>query len=347
MMVVLAALVMAIHEMYPRWKQYRQVRSLAAEMRDPDPLISLPAAHALSKAGPLAVQRLVEALRDGDPPVRRRAAWVLGVIMPLPREAIPSLGAAIRDDDPEVRRRAADALGRFGPEAASQAAALRAALTDPDPNVRFGAARSLGRVERRDSDPVARTVLELLTVPVVPNLPEVDRGPRNPDRTAAAELVRGMGPEAQARAVAVLIPLVGAQDLAVRRAAIESLQSLGPAAAPAVPSLEQASRSDDLVTRCLASLTLAKIEGIERGRARATLQELLDGGALSPGMVPPRIVAEVRWVLTTNLVNGSEFSQPVHVLRSLAEELRRAEAQEGPITPRLLRVDRDLVQPEK
>jgi hypothetical protein len=33
----------------------------------------------------------------------------------------------------------------------------------------------------------------------------------------------------------------------------------------------------------------------------------------------------VRWVIDSNLVNGSEFSQPVHVLRNLVVELRQAE----------------------
>ena len=47
---------------------------------------------------------------------------------------------------------------------------------------------------------------------------------------------------------------------------------------------------------------------------------MVDDPALSPGMRKP-----VRWVIESNLVNGSEFSQPVHVLRDLVTDLRQAE----------------------
>jgi HEAT repeat protein len=343
----LTILGMAIHQMQPCLSQYWQLRSLAAEMRNSDPLISLPAAHALSKAGPPAVPRLIDALHDRDTAVRRRACWVFAEIWPLPLEAISPLGAALRDDDPEVRRRAADALRRFGPKAASQTLALRSALDDPDPNVRFGAARALGEVEGRNSELVVRTMLDLLTVPVILYMPEADRRPGDPVQIAAADLISRMEPQAKGRAVAVLAPLLSAKDQAVRRAAIESLFLLRPSAAPAAPSLEDALQSDDdLVAKCFASLTLAEIEGIEKGRARTTLQELLDSGALQPEAIPPRLLAQVRHVLAAGLVNGSEFRRPIHLLRNVAEELRRAEAQPKPVAGGPLGSNAGFVQPE-
>jgi hypothetical protein len=51
------------------------------------------------------------------------------------------------------------------------------------------------------------------------------------------------------------------------------------------------------------------------------LTEVVDSPALSDAMRQ-----QVRWVLQTDLVAGSEFSQPVHILRSLVAELRQAEA---------------------
>lgn len=321
----LAVPIMAFRDVYPRWSRSWEVRRLAAAIRDANPHIGQPAARALSQAGQPAIPGLVAALSDGDPAVRRRAAWALGMMVPRPGGALSSLGIALRDGDAEVRRRAADALGRIGPEAATQAPALRASLGDPDPNVRFGSARALGQIEGPDGDPVVRAVSDLLTVPAVLHLPEADRGSGVPDRTAAAELVRGMRPEAQGRVVAVLIPLVSSPDSTIRRAAIECLGRLGPAAGNATTALERAARSDDLVTRGLAALVLVELEGRERGRARAVLQELLDSEALRPGLISAPMLGQMRWVTTANLVAGSEIYQPVHVLRALVADLRRAE----------------------
>ncbi|WP_165250655.1 HEAT repeat domain-containing protein [Paludisphaera soli] len=329
----LAVLGLAVREVDSRWGPSWRARGLAAEMRNPDPRVGLPAARALSKAGDPAIPRLVEALRDGDPAVRRRASWALGLVIPLPAAAIPALGAAIRDDDAEVRRRAADALARFGPEAASQAAALRAALGDPDPDVRFGAARCLARVEASESEALRQGVLDLLTVPVVHRLADPGGVPNDPDPTAPADLLKRMSPETQARGVGLLASLLGSDDAPARRAAAASLLVLSDAAGPASPELEKASRSDDLATRCLATLALVEMEGWERGRARATLRELLEAGALHPGVVPPRTLQEVQWVLTANLEGGSEIYQPVHVLRDLAVELSRAGARPAPASP--------------
>jgi hypothetical protein len=81
--------------------------------------------------------------------------------------------------------------------------------------------------------------------------------------------------------------------------------------------LERALSDEDRVVRCLAALALSEIEGWEKGRARAVLKAMFDDPALSPWMRTP-----VRWVIHSQLVNGSEFSQPVHVLRSLVADLR-------------------------
>jgi hypothetical protein len=84
--------------------------------------------------------------------------------------------------------------------------------------------------------------------------------------------------------------------------------------------LERALGDNDRVVRCLAALALSEFEGWEKGRARSLLKRMVDDPAL-----PPRMRKPVRWVIDSNLVNGSEFSQPVHVLRDLVVELRQAE----------------------
>ena len=133
-----------------------------------------------------------------------------------------------------------------------------------------------------------------------------------------------MGGETEARALASLISLIADDAPAVRREAIECLERLGPRARAAIPALERALGDEDRVVRCLAALALSEIEGWEKGRARALLKGMVDDPALPPGMRKP-----VRWVIHSDLVNGSEFSQPVHVLRNLVADLRRAEEKPG------------------
>jgi hypothetical protein len=68
-----------------------------------------------------AVAPLLQALRDANANVRRRAAWALGVIAdPM---AIDGLTAALKDADPTVREQAAESLGRIARGGRSSASA--------------------------------------------------------------------------------------------------------------------------------------------------------------------------------------------------------------------------------
>jgi HEAT repeat protein len=155
-------------------------------------------------------------------------------------------------------------------------------------------------------------LLDLVAAPVVT---------RPPARIAAVGVLHRMGDEAVARSIAALIPLVDARGASVRREAIECLATLGPRARDAVPALERALADEDRLVRCLAALALSDIEGWGKGRARSMLSREAESPALSAAMRQ-----QVRWVLGANLVAGSEISQPVHILRSLVADLRRAEA---------------------
>jgi hypothetical protein len=211
-----------------------------------------------------------------------------------------------------IRRDAADALVRFGPEALAAAEGLKQAMRDEDPDARFRAARALSKVEGGASEPALGVLLALMTDPEAARLP---------DRTVMVPVIRRMGPSAEARAVAALIPMIDAKDPLIRRTAIECLERLGPPAGDATSALKKTLRDEDLVVRCLAALALSEIEGWGIGHARSTLQGLADSPELPAGMQK-----QVRWVVTANLVAGSEVSQPVHTLRRLVAEFRLAEA---------------------
>ena len=292
-----------VWERLPTWRQYQELRGLAGDLRSPDQLVNWQAASGLTRAGAAGVPWLVRATRDPHAGVRLRAFTAVGRTLPLPKPALGALVGGLRDDDLRIRREAAGALGRFGPEAASAASGLAAAMGDDDPDVRFRAARALARVEGGSSESALVALLGCIADPV---------GSHLPGRAEAIPIIRRMGPPAEARAVAALIPLVDAGDPLARRGAIECLEQLGPSAHDAIPALDRASRGDDPIARCLAALALSEIEGWEQGRALALLRDLDGSPALPTGMR-----TRVRWVASADLIGGSEMSQPVHTLRAL------------------------------
>jgi HEAT repeat protein len=90
---------------------------------------------------PVAVEPLVEALRDPDVNVRRRAATALGRIGQPAGRALLGL---MRDPDPQLRRTAVEQLGRIRhPDLLEP---LLAALRDPDADVQWWAAWALGEL---------------------------------------------------------------------------------------------------------------------------------------------------------------------------------------------------------
>jgi HEAT repeat protein len=88
----------------------------------------------------------VEALRDRDPKVRRRAVAALGHVGAADPAAVPALGGALKDRDPSVRDAAALALLNLGPASSAAAPALEAAQADRDSKVRAHAAQALARI---------------------------------------------------------------------------------------------------------------------------------------------------------------------------------------------------------
>src|SRR5262249_25542520 len=72
-------------------------------------------------------KRLVAALKDADPAVRRGAAWALGR-QPAANGAVPALAAVLADTDEAVRHEAARALGAMGESARSAVPSLFDAL---------------------------------------------------------------------------------------------------------------------------------------------------------------------------------------------------------------------------
>jgi HEAT repeat protein len=81
--------------------------------RDPYPYNREGAWAALADIGEAGVSRLVEALDDKDPAIRRGALFVLGYLGSRARLAVPHLVNRLKSEDPEVRREVAAALSEI------------------------------------------------------------------------------------------------------------------------------------------------------------------------------------------------------------------------------------------
>ena len=97
---------------------------------------------ALGKTGKASVEALIQALKDRNARVRKRAAVILGTIGDL--RAVEPLVEALNDVDVFVRCTVATNLGRIGDETAVKA--LIDALKDEDGRVRIDAERALEEI---------------------------------------------------------------------------------------------------------------------------------------------------------------------------------------------------------
>jgi HEAT repeat protein len=98
-------------------------------------------------AGGKPVSHWLQALRDPDVRVRKKAAVKLGNVGATDPAAVPALAGALKDRDARVRAEAALALLRIGPAAREAIPALAAAQDDPDPTVRAFAGKALAKVQ--------------------------------------------------------------------------------------------------------------------------------------------------------------------------------------------------------
>ena len=125
------------------------IRSLVAQLDDPDPSVRRNAAWFLQYAGQFggsAVQRLAEALEDEDTKVRSLAAASIGDIGVTTENAEPALLKALGAKDPALRDAAAYALGRCRQRSAAAIERLAQCVLDPVEDVQISAIQALGRV---------------------------------------------------------------------------------------------------------------------------------------------------------------------------------------------------------
>ncbi len=221
------------------------VEALIELLRDGDEQVQALAASALVKTGGIAIPSLIAALTDPVTGLRRRAIWVLAMIGDA--RAVDPLIDMLRQPDVKTRRYAADALGRIGARQAIQP--LINALNDDDKRVRWDAARALDRFQDEAIEPLVQVLY---------------RG-TNHAREAAANALAWMG---DARAVASLVGALQDRDSQVRSRAAFALGWIRDA--QAVPALIDTLYDSDMEVRLQAVVSLGWI------RDHRAVQPLID-----------------------------------------------------------------------
>jgi HEAT repeat protein len=278
----------------------------------------------LGRVGPSALPELQSLLGHGEALIRLHALWALRELREHAAPAQPAVAALLCDSEPEVRAAAAGTLVGLRTETQQLVVPLINSLRDPDPRVRAAAAGSLGRLGTAASNalpmlrwmaqdeiaPRAEAKLALwqitgeleglvtalldlfeeehydeLEIPIYPPDVLVDVARKSPEtvpqiaeyvrraegkaQSAAVNVLDRLGPAA-APALPVLRDAVGEPDAAVRRAAVEALGRLGPDARPALRAVLDALEDNDAGVRFAA---LNAREAIERDPDAAPAQK--------------------------------------------------------------------------
>ncbi len=193
-------------------------------------------------------------------------------------EEIPALVGKLQSPDATVRAESADDLRSLGPKAGAAAAALKALLDDPVPRVRMSAAAALLRIVPQDPRPL-RVLSEGLestdaavrrhatravglagaaAVPLAGRLAALLTEADELTRVAALQSIATLGPAAAAACDAV-VPLLDQPETAADAA--DALGRMGPAARPALKRLAEMLSAESAALRWAAVRAMAQIGG--------------------------------------------------------------------------------------
>lgn len=273
-------------------------------LQDQDKYIRLGAAEALRSlysANTAVMNVYLEAARDADEALRRRAAYAFwqgaSELRIVTSSAAPFLGGGraplhdvdtepviavlielLQDSSSSVREYAARAIESIGPKARAAAPALIETLQDQDETVRFKAAGALASIGS-----TATAQLEQL----VEALRDTDRLKRK----AAAAALRAMGADASAAAPA-LIAALSDEEPRVRARCAEALGNIGAAVGDAaIHALIAFERDPEQIvrnsaSRALDSIGVATVEAFRRRAAGFAARDSFPLFGFKPDDVP-------------------------------------------------------------
>jgi len=225
--------------------------TLLAQIQSGPSALRAHAAEQLALPGPRLEERL-RALRiafeDPDRKVNTSASTSL---VRIGAPALPEIIDALRVPDPAIRRRAVFVLGQWGPTAAPVARnAIKEALTDPDKSVRAAAGWAMGRMGPLPSRGGAAADLG--------SDRDLAQGLKSSDPAVRLSVLLRYQPYVgdTDRSLPLLISTLGDADPLVRRAAANTLVSLGP---PARDALSGALSDPNPTIRREAAIALVRL----------------------------------------------------------------------------------------
>jgi HEAT repeat protein len=161
---------------------------------------------------------------------------------------IASLVTSLTALEPDERSDAAERLARLGPDAREGALPLLRALTDESEEVREWAVAALETM-----GPPPPSTVRALAAMVADVCPDIGYW--------AATLLGRLADQATPAIPVLARTVCGGVDLAVRQRAAWALGQIGPAAAEALPALQQAAAGDDPRLARLAQQAIDLIRG--------------------------------------------------------------------------------------
>lgn len=227
------------------------VPALVEAMRDPERTVRMSSASALKRRGSVVTPYLEPALTDGCADVRKRTVQLLG---DMGEDAMPLLATALRDEDRTIRWLAAQALGRLASR--ESIPYLADSLNDEEVSVRQMALWSLCQI---GADAVPYMLEALRTQP----------------RVVYIEVTKKLS-EMGSEGFEALLEALEDDNLFVRQAAAEALQSMGPGAKEAVPALLEALDDSSFQVRQVAAEALCEIGPAAMDVDADIIQKLVD-----------------------------------------------------------------------
>jgi HEAT repeat protein len=272
---------------------------LGTKSKDAVPLLAKMAAHKepriraeavvalvrLASQGKEALEALRTAAKDDDPQIAFWATVAVCRLDPKP-ETVAAVAGYLSDRNPMLRRDTADILRWLGDAGKPALARLTATLDDPEETVRIVVATALWKIDRnpaalpavaklcRSTDPQIReqAVTEIGVTfgadgkAAVPDLVKRLFDPFANVRSATAEALGRIGPNAKDAAPALLALLEGDEPRFVQSAACEALGLIEPTDKDAVAALlKKKLEHTDPLTRTHAALALFIVSGDKAG----------------------------------------------------------------------------------
>lgn len=221
---VRGAFLKALGELGPRAGAV--VPTLRGMLSDADPVIRVQAVKVLCQCAPKddrLVADLAERLSDGDVQVRIASIDRLRSLGPIGRKALPGVTEILKGDDDAARNSAAAMIATHGPNAAESVPALIELLNDPKAETRLLAIRTLARIGRPAQA-------------AFPKMKSLSKSTAPEEREAVFLAIGSLGLDLGIVKELLSEGLSDSEER-VRKAAIGSVQQLGPAAVVLLPEL--------------------------------------------------------------------------------------------------------------